>query len=41
MPPQGHLGHSLATFKEYPPRQMAAGFAIDQVLQKLQQGGGH
>ena len=28
------------TFKEYPPRQKAASFTIDQVLQKLLGGGG-
>jgi len=28
------------TFKEYPPRQKAASFTIDQVLQKLLGGAG-
>jgi arylsulfatase len=26
----------LATFKEYPPRQRAATFTIDQALEKMQ-----
>jgi hypothetical protein len=26
----------LATFKEFPPRQKAASFTIDQVMDKLQ-----
>jgi arylsulfatase len=36
---QQYVGQFLATFKEYPPRQKAASFTIDQVLQMLQQGG--
>jgi arylsulfatase len=34
----------LATFKEYPPRQRAATFTIDQVLEKMKSapsGAGH
>ena len=27
----------MTTFKEYPPRQKAASFSIDEVLQMLQQ----
>lgn len=36
--------HFLATFKEYPPRQRAATFTIDQVLEKMKaslSGAGH
>ena len=32
----GVVGEFLATFTEYPPRQKAASFTIDQVLQKMQ-----
>ncbi len=35
-PAQKYVGEFLATFKEYPPRQKAASFSIDQVLEKLQ-----
>jgi arylsulfatase len=35
-PAQKYVGDFLATFKEYPPRQKAASFSIDQVLEKLQ-----
>lgn len=36
LPAQQYVGQFLATFKEYPPRQKAASFTIDQVLQQLQ-----
>jgi arylsulfatase len=32
------VGEFLATFKEFPPRQKAASFTIDQVMEKLQSG---
>jgi arylsulfatase A-like enzyme len=35
VPAQAHVGKFLATFKEYPPRQKAASFTIDQVMEKL------
>ncbi|MGV2828009.1 arylsulfatase [Myxosarcina sp. GI1(2024)] len=35
VPAQEYVGDFLATFKEYPPRQEAASFTIDQVLEKL------
>jgi arylsulfatase A-like enzyme len=42
VPAQTVVGNFLATFAEYPPRQKAASFTIDQVLEKLQrQGGSH
>jgi arylsulfatase len=30
----------LKTYVEYPPRQKPGSFNLDQVLEKLQQGGG-
>jgi len=36
IPAQAVVGEFLATFKEYPPRQKAASFTVDQVLAKLQ-----
>ena len=35
-PAQQYVGQFLATFKEFPPRQKAASFTIDQVLEQLQ-----
>ncbi len=40
LPAQKIVGEFLATFVEFPPRQKAASFTIDQVLEKLQQGAG-
>ncbi len=40
LPAQKFVGDFLQTFVEYPPRQKAASFTIDQVLEKLQQGAG-
>lgn len=34
-PAQAYVGAFLETFKEYPPRQKAASFTVDQVLDKL------
>ncbi|MDX1815069.1 MAG: arylsulfatase, partial [Thermodesulfobacteriota bacterium] len=36
LPAQSYVGNFLATFKEFPPRQKAASFSIDQVLQTLE-----
>ncbi len=36
VPAQGYVGKFLATFREFPPRQKAASFTIDQVLERLQ-----
>jgi arylsulfatase A-like enzyme len=36
IPAQHYVGKFLMTFKEYPPRQKAASFSIDQVMQQLQ-----
>jgi arylsulfatase len=35
-PAQKYVGAYLSTFKEFPPRQKAASFSIDQVLEQLQ-----
>jgi len=40
VPAQAYVGQFLASFKSYPPRQKAASFSLDQVLAKLQEGGG-
>jgi arylsulfatase len=32
---QGFVAQFLATFKEYPPRQKAASFTIDEVMDSL------
>jgi arylsulfatase A-like enzyme len=41
VPAQKIVGDFLATFRNYPPRQKAASFTVDQVLEKLQEGIGH
>jgi len=40
VPAQAYVGRFLETFREYPPRQKAASFSLDQVMEKLQQPGG-
>ena len=40
IPAQALVGEFLTTFKEFPPRQKAASFTIDQVLAKLLEPGG-
>jgi arylsulfatase len=40
VPAQEKVGAFLSTFKKYPPRQKAASFTIDQVLQTLQKAHG-
>jgi arylsulfatase len=40
VPAQTYVGRFLATFKDYPPRQKAASFSLDQVMEKLQEGVG-
>ncbi|GAB5557716.1 MAG: arylsulfatase [Schleiferiaceae bacterium] len=40
VPAQAYVANFLGTFKEYPPRQKAASFSLDEVLEKLQEGGG-
>jgi arylsulfatase len=36
VPAQAYVGRFLATFQEFPPRQKAASFSLDQVMEKLQ-----
>ena len=40
VPAQAIVGRFLATFQEYPPRQKAASFTVDQVMEKLLEGAG-
>ena len=40
VPAQTYVGRFLATFKEFPPRQKAASFSLDQVMEKLSTSGG-
>lgn len=35
VPAQGKVAEFLSTFRQYPPRQKAASFTVDQVLEKL------
>jgi arylsulfatase A-like enzyme len=35
VPAQAYVGNFLTTFKEYPPRQKAASFSLDQIMDKL------
>jgi hypothetical protein len=42
VPAQAYVGKFLATFKEFPPRQKAASFGVDQVMEKIKTpAGGH
>jgi arylsulfatase len=38
VPAQAYVAKFIETFKEYPPRQKAASFSLDQVMQKLETG---
>jgi arylsulfatase len=38
VPAQSIVGEFLSTFKDYPPRQKAASFSLDQVMEKLEAG---
>jgi arylsulfatase len=40
VPAQAYVGQFLMTFKDYPQRQKAASFNMDEVMQKLKEGGG-
>jgi hypothetical protein len=40
VPAQRYVGKFLETFKDYPPRQKAASFSINQALEKMQQPSG-
>ena len=35
VPAQALVGEFLATFKDFPPRQKAASFSLDQVITKM------
>jgi arylsulfatase len=41
VPAQAYVAQFLKTFKDYPPRQKAASFSLDQVMEKMQSGGTH
>ena len=41
VPAQAYVAKFLKSFKEFPPRQKAASFSIDQVLEKLQKNTGN
>jgi hypothetical protein len=40
VPAQQYVGKFLSTFQEFPPRQKAASFSLDQVMEKLSPPGG-
>lgn len=40
VPAQAYVGQFLETFREFPPRQKADSFNLDDVMKKLQEGGG-
>jgi len=40
VPAQEYVAKFAATFRDYPPRQKAASFSVDQILQQLEQGAG-
>lgn len=39
VPAQAYVGKFLETFKEYPPRQKADTFNLDEVMKKLTESG--
>jgi arylsulfatase A-like enzyme len=41
VPAQAYVAKFLETFKEFPPRQKAASFSLDQVMQKMTEGASH
>jgi arylsulfatase len=40
VPAQAYVGDFLKTFEAYPPRQKAASFNLDQIMEKLESAGG-
>jgi len=40
VPAQAYVGNFLSTFEDYPPRQKAASFSLEQVMDKLSDNGG-
>ena len=41
VPAQAYVGNFLKTFQEYPPRQKAASFSLDKVMEMMQQPASH
>ena len=41
VPAQAYVGNFLKTFQEYPPRQKAASFSLDKVMEQMQQPASH
>jgi arylsulfatase len=41
VPAQAYVADFLSSFKDYPPRQKAASFSLDQVMEKMQTPGAH
>ncbi len=41
VPAQQYVGNFLGTFQDYPPRQKAASFSLDKVMEKLSSPGNH
>jgi len=41
VPAQAYVGQFLMTFEDYPPRQKAASFSLDDVMQQLSESGGN
>jgi arylsulfatase len=41
VPAQDYVARFLATFREFPPRQKAASFSLDQVMEKMQEPMSH
>ncbi len=40
VPAQVYVGRFISTFREFPPRQKAASFSLDKVMEKLSDPGG-
>jgi len=40
VPAQAYVGNFLGTFKDYPPRQSAAAFNLDEVMKKMSENQG-
>ena len=40
VPAQVFVGQWISSFREFPPRQKASSFSLDQVLEKLKEGPG-
>ena len=41
VPAQAYVGQFLGTFQEFPPRQKAASFSLDKVMEKMNSGSAH